>query len=235
VFPQKSRDRQVFRSAGSVVLWWAWLVFAAASLVGVALGGHGHSAAVAAVSLVAITGVMYGCALRPRIVADENGINVLNPLRGHAAPWAAVTKVDLVYAIRVHCAPAPGAPRGKIIYSWAVQSSPRAKRRNAARGRRGPQPPAGRPAGYGNLPPESREALDWSSAEFMTKQLDERATRERASREHESAGSGPAVAGPSAGASPGPSGTSPVQVNWAWVPLAGMLLPALALIIVVLA
>jgi hypothetical protein len=228
--PQETRDRQVFRSVGSVVLWWAWLVFAVASLVGLAVGAHGHSAAVAAVSLAVITGVVYGCALRPRIVADENGISVLNPLRGHAAPWPAVTKVDLVYAVRVHCAPAPGAPRGKIIYSWAVQSSARAKRKSESRARRAGQRTVRRPAGYGSLPPEAQEALDRSSAEFIARQLDERAARER-----ESAGAGPAAAGPSAGASPGASGTSPVRVDWAWAPIAGMLLPALALIIVVLA
>src|ERR1022692_3579359 len=120
-------DRQVFRSAGAVVLWWAWLVFAVASLVALAASGRGHSSVVTAFLVVAVTGVVYGCAWWPRIVADENGICVLNPLRGHAVPWPAVTNVDLINAVRVHAAPAPGAARGPVIYSWAVQSSARAR------------------------------------------------------------------------------------------------------------
>src|SRR5216683_3174015 len=170
---QQPSDRQVFRSAGSVVLWWVWLVFAVAS-----------------------PGVIYGCALRPRIVADANGISVLNPLREHAVPWAAVTKVDLVNAVRVHCTPAPGASRDKIIYSWAVQSSARPKLRSPSRARRTAQQAARPPAGYGSLPPQAQDALDRSAAEFVAKQLDERAARER-----ERAAAGPTSGGPSATAS----------------------------------
>ena len=89
-------DRQVFRSAGAVVLWWAWLVFAVITLVALAVSGRGHSSVVTAFLVVAVTGVVYGCAWWPRIVADENGICVLNPVRGHVVPWPAVTRVDLV-------------------------------------------------------------------------------------------------------------------------------------------
>jgi hypothetical protein len=225
---QQSSDRQVFRSAGSVVLWWVWLVFAVASLVAVAIGGRSHSSAVVAVLLVAITGVIYGCALRPRIVADANGVRVLNPLREHAVPWSAVIKVDLVNAVRVHCAPAPGASRGKIIYSWAVQSSARPKLRSPSRARRPAQQAAQPPAGYGNLPPQAREALDRSAAEFVAKQLDERAARERerGSTSFERSADDPP--------SPPPVPGAP-QVTWAWAQIAAMVIPVLALVIVVLA
>ena len=207
-------DRQVFRSAGSVVLWWAWLVFAAASLVALAVSGRDHSSAITAAALIAVTGLAYGCALRPRIVADENGISVLNPVRDHVVPWAAVTKVDLVNAVRVHCAPAPGAPRGKVISSWAVQSSGRAMLKNESRARRAARRTAHRPAGYGSLPPQAREAVDQSAAEFIAQQLDERATRSRANAT---------------------SGACPGRVSWAWPPIAVMALPVLALVIVTLA
>jgi hypothetical protein len=198
-------DRQVFRGAGSVVLWWAWLVFAVASLVALAVDGRDHSSVVAAILVVAITGVAYGCALWPRIVADENGISVLNPLRAHTVPWAAVAKVDMVNAVRVHAAPVPGARRGKVIYSWAVQSSARARLRSESRARRSPR---------GNMPPQAREASGRSQAEFIAEQLAERAARERLPE-----------------GSPGPGA---VQVNWSWRPMAAMVLPVLALIIVVL-
>lgn len=227
---QQSSDRQVFRSAGSVVLWWVWLVFAVASLAAVAIGGRSHSSAVVAVLLVAITGMIYGCALRPRIVADVNGISVLNPLREHAVPWAAVTKVDLLNAVRVHCAPAPGASRGKIIYSWAVQSSARPRLSSSSRARRTTQQAARPPAGYGSLPPSAQDVLDRSTAEFVAKQLDERAARER-----ERASSGRTADDPP-GLAPG---TAPVpgapQVTWVWTQIAAMVIPVLALVIVVLA
>jgi hypothetical protein len=228
---QQSSDRQVFRSAGSVVLWWVWLVFAVASLIAVAIGGRSHSSAVVAVLLVAITGIIYGCALRPRIVADANGISVRNPLREHAVPWTAVTKVDLVNAVRVHCAPAPGASRGKIIYSWAVQSSARPRLRSSSRAHRTTQQAARPPAGYGSLPPQAQDALDRSTAEFVAKQLDERVARER-----ERASSGRTADDPATATTPG---TAPVpgapQVTWVWTQMAAMVIPVLALVIVVLA
>jgi Bacterial PH domain len=223
--PQQSRDRQVFRSAGSIVLWWGWLAFAVASLVAIAVSGHGHSSAVAAVTVLAITGVVYACAFWPRIVADENGISVLNPVRAHEVPWAAVTKVDLVNALRVHCAPAPGAAQGTIIHSWAVQSSGRARQRGEIRARRAADQAARRPAGYGRPPPEAASTLNRTSAEFVARQLDERAARERGS-----AASAPAAGGPHGG----PAGAAPPRVTWAWVQIAAMALPLLALIIVIL-
>jgi hypothetical protein len=235
-------DRQVFRSTGAVVAWWGWLAFAAASLVALAAGGRDHSSVVTAVLLVAVTGVMYGCALRPRIVADEHGISVLNPFREHAVPWPAVTRVDLVNAVRVHCAPAPGAARGTVVYSWAVQSSGRARLKSESRARRAARQTAGRPAAYARLPPEARDALERSAAEFIARQLDERAARER-----QRTGPGPGPSGgssgsPSSGASGSPpdgtpgsaAATGTVQVTWAWRPIVVMALPVLALIIVVI-
>jgi PH (Pleckstrin Homology) domain-containing protein len=220
-------DRQVFRSTGAVALWWVWLVFAVASLVALAVNGRNHSSVVAAVVVVAATGVVYGCALWPRIVADENGISVLNPLRGHTVPWPAVTKVDLVNAVRVHVAPAPGTARGKVIYSWAVQSSARAGLKKESRARRRT---ARTPAAYGQLPAQAQAVLERSPAEFIAQQLQERVVRER----------GPAAGGEpeSAAQSPADAVRAPavaVRVSWAWLPIAAMVIPALALIIAILA
>ena len=126
-------EREVFRSAGSSVLSWAWFVVAVIILVDLAVQGRDHAAVVTAVLVLAITGVVYACAWRPKIVADSSGITVLNPVRDYQVPWTAVSKVDVVNAVRVHCEPARGAARGKVLYSWAVQSSPRAARRASLR------------------------------------------------------------------------------------------------------
>jgi Bacterial PH domain len=205
-------DREVFRSTGSLILWWLWAVFAAVTLADLIVQGSGHSAVIMAVLVVAITGLVYGCAFRPRIVADAGGITVENPLRDHRVPWATVEKVDAVHAVRVHCVPAPGAGTGKIIHSWAIQSSPRAARAAEYRSRRQARRLGSAP-GYGRYPAEAQEALRRSLAETTALQLDERVSREHG-----------------AGAAGGPP-----EARWAWAAIAAMAVPLLALIVVVLA
>jgi Bacterial PH domain len=188
---------EVFRSAGSLILSWAWFVVAVIILVDLAVQGRDHTAAVTAAAVLVVTGIVYACAYRPKIVADSAGIGLINPLRDHRVPWAAVVKVDVVNAVRVHCTPAPGEEQGKVLYSWAVQSSPRsarraAMRRNAAdkpRGRliprpRSLQPPPGTPPPgsaprYGEMPDAAKEALDRSSADFTAGRLSELAQHAR--------------------------------------------------------
>jgi hypothetical protein len=186
-------EREVFRSAGSSVLSWAWFVVAVIILVDLAVQGRDHAAVVAAVLVLTITGVVYACAWRPKIVADSGGIVIINPVRDYQVPWAAVRKVDVVNAVRVHCEPAPGAARGKVLYSWAVQTSPRSTRRatlrREAHSRPGPrltprprvlQPPASTaPRGYGELPDSAKEALERSPADFTAGRLAERAQHAR--------------------------------------------------------
>jgi hypothetical protein len=199
---QESREHpdskpEVFRSAGSLILSWAWFVVAVIVLVDLAVQGRDHVAAVTAATVLVITGIVYACAYRPKIVADSAGISLINPVRDHRVPWAAVVKVDVVNAVRVHCTPAPGAESGKVLYSWAVQSSPRSARRAAMRreaatrprGRLTPrprslQPPPGTPPPgsvprYGELPDPAKEALDRSSAEYTAGRLSERAQHAR--------------------------------------------------------
>ena len=213
----RAGGREVFRGPGSLILWWGWVVIGVAILADVAVQGSGRPAAVAAVLVAAVTGVLYGCALRPRVIADAAGITVENPLRDHRVRWAAVTKVDAVYTLRVHCAPAPGATRGQVLHSWAVQSSPRAARAaqlRASRGaqQRGRREARPRPGGYGH-PAQAQPPPRPTHAESAAQRLDERARRER-----------------EAGAAAGPP-----QARWAWASIAAMAVPLVALIVVALA
>jgi len=206
--------REVFRGDGALILWWAWVVLAIATLVDLAVqGGGGHSAVVVVALVAAVTGVVYGCALRPRVVADARGISVENPLRDHRVPWGAVDKVDAVNALRVHCAPAPGASKGKTVHSWAVQSSPRSARAAQLRGQRAMTPRAGSPGGYGRYPAQAQEAPRRSQAESAAHQLGERAQRERAA---------------------GAAGGQP-EARWAWASIAAMAVPLAVLIVAALA
>ena len=132
---------QTFRSPTAVVIWWVWLLFAAANLIDIAVQGRDHLSLVAAAILVLATGVAYVTAQRPRIIADTSGLTVVNPLRDHHVGWARVSQVDLVDLLRVHID--LGQNRTKVVYSWAVHYSRRRKmiaegkaRRQAARGGR---------------------------------------------------------------------------------------------------
>jgi Bacterial PH domain len=201
-------SRQVFRSGGAIVLWWTWAALAVAALIDLGVKSHDHDAIVMALVVLAITGVLYACAFRPRIVADAVGIAVENPLRDYRVRWGEVERVDAPNALQVHCVPAPGVAKGKILNSWAVQSSPRAERSAQMKARRGRRQQL--PAGYGRYPEEANAASKRSLAESTAQQLDERAKRERA-----------------AGAAGGPT-----EAHWAWLSIAAMVVPVVALIVI---
>jgi hypothetical protein len=206
-------ERQVYRTTGSLVAWWAWVAFAVVLLIVLALGRHDHAALVTAVVVLAISGIMYACALRPRIVADVAGVTVLNPLRVHVLPWAAVRQVDLVHNVRVHYR---GTAGDTLVHSWAVQSSGRSRTRSELRARRAARrgmTPASR---YARLPGEAQAALTGTAAEFIARQLDERARMQRSTAAPDVAPAGP-------------------QVRWTWGPIAAMAIPLLMLLVVALA
>jgi hypothetical protein len=133
---------QVFRSPTAVIVWWVWLLFAVANLIDLAVQSPDHASAVAAAILVMATGVAYVAAQRPRVIADNAGLTIVNPLREHHIGWAGVSKVDLADLLRVHCDAGHG--RTKIIYCWAVHYSRRRKLAADAKARRAAARPTGR-------------------------------------------------------------------------------------------
>ena len=256
-----SQPPEVFRPAAAVAAWWVWCVVAAVSLADIAMQGGGHIAAVAVAVIAAVTGVMYACALRPRVVAEEAGIVLVNPLREYRVPWAAVTEVDVRDSLRVHCARPAGPPgsgvkggedpggapggRVKVLHSWALVSSRRSRdraefraRRSAARGRRTAGDEAELAPGTGKLPPEARELLSMSQAELAARALARRLATARATCAP--SGTAPSGTAPSGTA---PSGTAPSgtaepggtwTARWAWPAIAAITVPALALAAVIL-
>ena len=91
----RAGDREVFRSTGSLILWWLWAVFAVITLIDLIVQGTGRSAVIMAVLVIAITALVYGCALRPRIVADAGGITVEPAAGSTVGRWE---KADAVHA-----------------------------------------------------------------------------------------------------------------------------------------
>ena len=186
---------QTFRSPTAVVVWWVWLLFAAANLVDLAIQGRDHVSLVAAAILVLATGVAYVTAQRPRIVADSTGVTVVNPLRDHHIGWVGVTNVDLVDLLRIHC---QEKGRDKAIYSWAVHYSRRRKfaaevkaRRTAAQASSGRRSSFGtfglesygtgrRDLGYGSAPASEATPSAEAEAERIARVLNEYATTARA-------------------------------------------------------
>jgi len=206
-------ERQVYRTTGSLVAWWAWVAFAAVLLVVLAVGHHTHASLATAVVAIAITGIMYACALRPRIVASDAGVTVVNPLREHLLPWPAVTQVDLKHNVRVHYR---GPAGDTIVHSWAVQSSGRSRTRHELRARRAARRGTAPEPGYARLPGEAQAALAGSAAEFIARQLAERARMQGSP------------------ARPDMPPASP-RVRWTWGPIAAIAVPLLLLAIVALA
>jgi Bacterial PH domain len=204
-------DRKVFRLPGALVAWWAWVVVAVAGLVDLAVSGRDHTSVVIAVILVLVTGVAYACALRPLVIADRDGITVRNPLRDHRIPWGAVTGVDMKESVQVHCAE-PGAPREKIIYSWALYTQRRSRIRAEIMEQRSRtrQPQQGY-ATANRMPAEAQRLVRQPTAHIMATQLDELA---RSARDR------------------GAAAGSRIS-TWAWQPIAAILVPAIALALVI--
>jgi hypothetical protein len=200
----------VFRLVPSLVLWWGWLAFAAVNIVDVAIQASAHFAEVVTAVIVTVTGVVYACALRPRVVADDAGLRVLNPFRDHIVPWGNVLGVDVGDWVRVHYSPGPGAAPGasrKTVDSWALFAPARSRLRSERRAR----DPAVR-ARARRLPAQARTLVSLSATQAIAKRLDDRASAERG------AGAAPSLA----------------TARWAWPSLAAIVVPALALAVILL-
>jgi len=161
---------QTFRSPTAVVIWWVWLLFAAANLVDLAVQGRDHFSLVAAAILVLATGVAYVVAQRPRIIADRAGVTIRNPLRDHHIGWGGVSQIDLADLLRVHCDPGPGGRRGRVISAWAVHYSRRHQLAEQTRARREGarlsfrRSSLGLPSGAGSGPYGARTGIQYGSA-----------------------------------------------------------------------
>ena len=203
-------EQKMFRLPGAIVAWWAWVIFAIACLADIAFTGRNHTAAEIAMTLVFITGLVYACALRPRVVADADGVTVQNPLRDHRIPWGSVTAVDLRESVQVH-AQEPGAKRERVIHSWALYAQRRSRLRAEllAQGNDRRRLPRSSLTPYGE--PSAGAQKKPGAAQLMASQLDEMARQAR----ERGAAAGPRV------------------VTWPWQPAVAIAAPAIALVLVI--
>jgi PH (Pleckstrin Homology) domain-containing protein len=219
-------NREAFRLAPPLILWWVWVVFAVANIADFAIqGASARFAIVVSAILATVTGLAYALAWRPRVIAGPDGLTIMNPFRDHHVPWPAIQAVDTGDWVRVHYALPRAAGPGsgpstsaasRAILCWALYVSARTKRRIT----RVSQAP-----GYGassRMPEEAKYLASLPPAKAIAVRLDARAARERAR-------AGQAAA-PDAAATTGAG--SAVTARWAWPPAAAVALPALALVIV---
>jgi hypothetical protein len=182
---------QTYRSPTGALIWWVWLLFAAANLIDLAVQGRDHISLVAAAILVLATGIAYVTAQRPRIIADDTGVTIRNPLRDYHVGWAGVTKVDLADLLRVHARTSRTDQQTKVISAWAVHYSRRRRlvaenRMNRATARAGARrsslslPYGSRGYGLANAPVTPATPPDEAEAEKIVRQLSDRATAARA-------------------------------------------------------
>lgn len=212
-----------------------WLLFAAANWIDLAIQGRDHTSAVAAALLLLATGAAYVTAQRPRIIADEAGVTVRNPLRDHRIGWTGVARVDLAGLLRVHC---EWGQHRKVISAWAVPYSKRrqfaaeASARRQARYLSGRRSPLGFPSGggrglaYGTPGPGPGASAAEAEAEMVARVLREHATAAQAAARTE------AAAGSEAAARTEAASTEPLASTWSGRAIAALVIPALILLVV---
>jgi len=168
------------------MVWWVWLLFLVANLIDIAVQGRDHASAVAAAILVLATGFFYVGAQRPRVIVDDAGVTVRNPLRDYRIGWARVTKADLADLLRIHCAwdsQQDGNRHTKIVSAWAVHYSRRRKLVAENRSRRAAQPrifPFMSRGSLGGPPPSDPSSAAELEAEKVVRLISERATAAQA-------------------------------------------------------
>jgi Bacterial PH domain len=206
--------------------------------------------------LLLATGGAYVAAQRPRIIADDAGITIRNPLRDHHIGWAGVTRIDLTDMLRVHCAPSYPGQQGKVISSWAVHYSRRRKLVAETRMYRAASRVGSRRRSLG-LPyegsrgPGPADSPSEAEAERIVGLLSERATAARAEAVWAEGTVPIAGAGREAGQIAGTGTAAPVEAaaqtevdlgstgwlepltsTWSWPAIAALIIPALILLVI---
>jgi hypothetical protein len=120
--------KTVFRLGTQFIIWWAWVAFAIFNVFELVLRDRDYFSIEVIAALLALTGLAYACALRPKVLADDRGVVVRNPFQDHEAPWGAVKGVYLGDSVEFTCA-RPAPKKDKTVYCWALYSGKRKRMR----------------------------------------------------------------------------------------------------------
>jgi PH (Pleckstrin Homology) domain-containing protein len=245
--------RRIYRLVTALVVWWVWVIFAAASVADLVIQSHDFLSVKFALGLLTVTGLVFACTLWPKVIADDVGLVVRNPLRSFAIPWTAVKAIYLADSVEIQCARGPDK-KDKTVYCWALSAARRGRAKARLHGWQIEQGKRDTHASYGKLPSQARELTKMTSTEVIAREM-ARMSEEATARLSKQAGAGgqdlaaasvngssPAgvdggadsdASGPGAVAWPSSAGT--VTGAWAWPALAAILVPGIAFAIVMLA
>jgi hypothetical protein len=198
--------KAVFRRGGPLGLWWLWVAFAVFNFVDVGVRDHDYFSWELTAGLLAVTAVVYACALRPRVVADDEAIRVYNPYRDHLVRWGALKGVALGDSVELACA-RTSPEKDKTIYCWALYSGRRSRRRAQLRSERH----------------EAR--VTWRTAAEISAHKQPDAVKVMAAE----------LGRRSADAKQRGVPQARIESRWAWLPVAYLLVPAALLLALVLA
>jgi hypothetical protein len=140
------------------------------------------------------------------VVADQDGIRVYNPYRDHMARWGAVNGVFLGDSVELACA-RPSPKKDKTIYCWALYAGRRSRRRSQRRSDRHEARVTGRTVA---------EVSSFRQPDAVNVMVADLGRRSDAAKQR-----GVAAA--------------TLESGWAWLPVAAVLVPAAALLGLVLA
>jgi hypothetical protein len=209
----------MFRLKAPVVIFYIWLAFAVFNVVDLALQAKPRFALEVSLVVLIITGVAYACGLRPRVIADDRGLTVINPIREWHLPWSSLRAVDVRDWVRFTC-----AGRSRPVESWALFATARVKRNSRERAKT-----------YVSRNPAIQRFSDETTQQLMTqpevviianhieaRMRAEEAAAKRAQKAAAKAGEAPA------------SDESAVTARWAWLSIAAVIVPAVALVITLL-
>jgi Bacterial PH domain len=202
--------RTIFRRGTPFIIWWVWVAFAIYNLAQIAIPDHDYFSLELTAGLLAVTAVIYACTVRPRVVANEEGVLVLNPYRDHRIRWGALTGVYLGDSVEFGCA-RPAPQKEKTIYCWALYSGRRSRMRNQMRAER----ERARTYGSGTIRRAQADAQELARQDIVQLMAAEIGRRSTAARQR---GVPDAV----------------LASSWAWWPVVYFLVPAALLLGLVL-
>jgi hypothetical protein len=204
--------KTVFRRETPFIIFWIWIAFVIFNVVQVIIPDHDYFSIELAAGLLTATGIAYACGFRPRVLADDDGIVVRNPLRDHLVRWGALKGIFLRDSLELACS-RPEPRKDKTIYCWALYIGRSTRRRKQGGGGSVFGSMRTQRSSSSRLPDEVRELAEKDPVELMAAELSSRL--ELARRR-----------------SPG---AAALESRTAWIPVALIVVPALAFAALLLA
>lgn len=231
--------RRMYRLVTPQVVWWTWVGLAALSAGDLIIQGHSYLSLKFALGLLTATGLVFACTLWPRVIADEDGITVQNPLRRFRIPWAAVRGIFLADSVEIQCARS-AQKKDKTVYSWALSSARRGRAKARLHGWQWDHDRRSKPPSYGQLPDRAKELAKMTQTEVMAREMAKLSEEAKARRPQGRVSMNGTDAGDVSAGGPGVAARATGQAevvtsSWSWPALAAVLVPGIVFAIVMLA